>query len=67
MTSIDNLFFTRMVLAYYYEQKGQYACFLPKISKQCGNSCHVQVSLSKDGVNVMGDKDGKYGLSDVGN
>lgn len=62
-TQIDNLYYAKMILAHYYNQKGLYACFLPKINENCGNGCHIHLSLWKDGKNVLGDENGKYGLS----
>ena len=67
ITTIDNLFFAKMVISHYYSQKGQYACFLPRVNEDCGNGCHVHLSLWRNGKNVLGEENGRYGLSDEGN
>lgn len=42
-------------------------CFLPKtIEEDLGNGLHAHISLWKEGVNVLGDKNGNYGLSAEG-
>jgi glutamine synthetase len=41
------------------------ALFLPKTNIY-GSGCHVHMSIWKDGKNVIGDPDTKFGLSDAG-
>lgn len=46
---------------------GLQASFLPKIFPDtAGNGCHIHFSLWKDGVNILQDSEGKYGLSQTG-
>jgi glutamine synthetase len=57
----------RETLTNYYRRKGLRAVFIPIASKEGGgNGCHVHLSLWKDGKNVLGDMNKKYGLSDAG-
>lgn len=63
MRSIDNYYMAKEILACYYAKKGYYACFLPKVFSDCSNGAHTHMSLWKDGKNVTGEKNGRYGLS----
>ena len=54
MRSIDNYYLAKEVIASYYDKKGYYACFLPKVFKDCGNGAHTHMSLWKDGKNITG-------------
>ena len=61
--AIDDYLITREVISHHFHSKGLRAFFLPKAPNEFGNGCHIHISLWKDGENVLGDSERKYGLS----
>lgn len=41
---------------------GYIACFLPKVLKDCGNGAHAHLSLWRNGKDIVGEQNSKYGL-----
>jgi glutamine synthetase len=66
MSALLDYDYAREVISNYFSRSGRRAVFLPKTGESCGNGCHIHLSLLKDGKNVLGDKNGKYGLSEAG-
>jgi len=62
MRSIDNFYLAKEVIACYFSKKGYYACFLPKVFSDCANGAHTHMSLWKNGKNITGDSNGRFGL-----
>eukprot|EP01135_Chromosphaera_perkinsii_P005770 Nk52_evm13s360 gene=Nk52_evmTU13s360 len=43
------------------------ATFIPKLSNmECGNGCHIHMSIWKEGKNVFGDSNTSSGMSEIG-
>ncbi len=66
LVSADRIVTFRMVVKTIAKQNGLHATFMPKpVFGSAGNGMHLNMSLSKNGVNVFYDENGKDGLSDL--
>lgn len=65
MTTADNIMTFRLVVRTIAKRHGLHATFMPKPRFGVnGSGMHINMSLSKDGVNIFDDPSGKLGLSE---
>jgi len=63
LRAIDDYQLTREAVSHHFRAKGLKASFLPKATKEIGDSLRVRMSLWSEGRNVMGDAGRKFGIS----
>jgi glutamine synthetase len=64
MHTADNIMTFKLAVKTIAKRHGLYATFMPKPKAECaGSGMHINMSLSRNGVNIFRDENDEYGLS----
>lgn len=66
LKAVDNYLLAKEVITHHFMTKGMRAVFLARSIDEYGNGCHAHISLWRNGENVMGDRNRKYRISEIG-